>query len=123
VNFVGIAGGGWHSLGLKSEETEIGSGGQRVHGILQIMGVSPCPFASTTSILLQSDGLSGAVLDVFDISGRLVDRRGLGALPAGLHSITWDGTGNTGVSLPGGVYILCVSAGPESASAKVLLVR
>jgi len=47
---------------------------------------------------------------VHDGTGRIVHRAELGAQPAGIHSIFWDGVGDTGERLPEGAYRIAVSA-------------
>src|SRR5262249_59459015 len=54
-------------------------------------------------------------LDVFDVSGRIVQTLASGPLGPGLHTLTWNGTGRTGARLPSGVYLYRLGAGRRPA--------
>jgi flagellar hook assembly protein FlgD len=57
---------------------------------------------------------------VYDVAGRLVQSLHSGALPAGAHRLSWDGTG----ARPGnGVYFIRLEEGAERAVEKVVRVR
>lgn len=62
-------------------------------------------------------------LEVFDGMGRrtrvLLERR----LPAGKHSVSWDGRGDDGRAVPAGVYLCRLVNGGASRTAKLVLVR
>ena len=61
---------------------------------------------------------------VFDMEGRLV--RSLSRdqeLPAGVHSLRWDGRGERGELVSSGVYLLSVRAGVFAGSSKVIVAR
>jgi uncharacterized repeat protein (TIGR01451 family) len=64
-----------------------------------------------------------ARLDVFDVSGRLVQRVHDQELPAGPHELTWDGRSSNGVRAPAGVYFLRLSAGSDQAVARTIVLR
>jgi hypothetical protein len=65
---------------------------------------APNPFSRSTSIGYNLPRAGEADLAVYDVSGRLVKRLFRGPLPAGSHLTVWDGTGNDGRRVPGGVY-------------------
>ena len=84
----------------------------------------PNPFRDRTKIvfMLPSDGK--ATVSVYDVAGRLLrtlpESPGFAGRPN--HRI-WDGTDADGNDVPSGVYFVRVTAGGESATGKVVLVR
>jgi flagellar basal-body rod modification protein FlgD len=60
------------------------------------------------------------LLDVYDVSGRLVRSVDLGECPAGTHTATWDGNDADGHRVASGVYFLTLNTGRTSLSTKVI---
>ena len=62
-------------------------------------------------------------LDVFSVAGRhvvsLVDR----TLPAGTHTVRWDGRDQAGVKVAPGVYLSRLKAGDFMATRKITVAR
>ena len=84
---------------------------------------TPNPFGTRTQIgfSLQSPGT--VRLDVYDAAGRLVARLVGATLPAGEHSIAWDGRDDLGVLAPSGVYFTRLQSGDAVVTRKLLLNR
>jgi hypothetical protein len=80
--------------------------------------VYPNPFNSATRISysLERDGL--VLLEVYDLTGRLTDRRFFNRQSAGDHTIVWNAA-----DLPSGLYFARVQAAEYSAVAKLFLMR
>lgn len=74
--------------------------------------VNPNPVTSTASINFSTSLTGHTSLEVYDISGRRISTIHAGDLEAGLHSLTWDGTGIEGRPLSNGLYFLNLSS-PE----------
>ena len=64
----------------------------------------PNPFNPHTTIEFELGRASTIALRVFDVQGRLVRSLLRSRLPAGEHSVTWDGTNDAGASQPSGLY-------------------
>jgi len=83
----------------------------------------PNPFFDRSSIEFGLPHSSHVQLAVFDISGRrlrlLVDE----FLAPGWHHTTWDGTGERGERLPGGIYFVRLDAGDIHASSRIAFVH
>jgi hypothetical protein len=60
---------------------------------------------------------------VYDVSGRAVARIADRVYDAGLHRITWDGTGIRTSELGSGIYFMRLRAGGEERTAKVVILR
>jgi hypothetical protein len=56
---------------------------------------------------------------VYDVQGKTVKTLVDGTLPAGTHTITWDGTGDAGNRMASGIYFCRVNAGGISETAKI----
>lgn len=61
----------------------------------------PSPFSCTTTVAFELPQAGSARLDVFDLSGRLMETLVEGELAAGEHSVVFDGSG-----LASGVYLV-----------------
>ncbi len=90
--------------------------------------VAPNPTRAAVSVLFgvhatdlaASSGVH-VLASVYDGSGRLVRRLFEGSLPAGEHSLTWEGTGRDGAAVPPGVYFVDLQLdGAASRSVKVV---
>jgi glucose/arabinose dehydrogenase len=62
-------------------------------------------------------------LDVFDTSGRLVRTLVDGVQPSGTRDLAWDARDQRGRPVPGGVYLIRLQSGDQSAAQKVSVVR
>ena len=85
---------------------------------LQLGGIYPNPFSSTTHISFELAIAGEATVDVFDLSGRLIEQVSKGMLQAGGHSIE---LGSEAMS--SGVYFVRVSAQGTSATRRCVLIR
>ena len=83
----------------------------------------PNPFNARTTIHFRLPGEKQVSLRIYDINGRYV-RELLGtSLPAGEHTLSWDGTDRTGKSLASGVYLYRLEAAGEVLTRKMLLLQ
>ncbi len=82
----------------------------------------PAPNPSTGVVVLSFTlpRPSRARLSIYDVTGRLV--RGVldTNLPAGPHSVVWDGCGDAGEPVSSGVYVAKLESAGASASAKIV---
>jgi hypothetical protein len=83
------------------------------------LAARPNPFNPVTQLSFTlARPVGEARLAIFNLAGRLVERRELGALPAGRREVVVDGS-----RWPSGLYLARLEAGEWSAVAKLLLVR
>jgi len=87
-------------------------------GSFELENNFPNPFRGSTSIQFSLPEEREVVLEVFDLTGRRVQRILDAWMPAGIHRIPFDGAG-----LSSGLYLYRVRAGDEIQSGKMLLVR
>ena len=78
----------------------------------------PNPFNSTTRVTYGLPMESGVVVQVVDVTGRLVTELTDGRQSAGVHTVAWRAS-----DAPSGVYFIRMNAGEQSISQKVVLVK
>lgn len=82
----------------------------------------PNPTAGATKLAYSIAGSEGAVLEVYDVRGRVVWKSAVNPR-ADRGVVTWDGRDDRGARVPGGVYFLRLLDGSASCEAKVTVVR
>ncbi len=86
--------------------------------------VAPNPFNPMTTISYELTTTTAVTLDLHDARGRRVRRLLAGEQQAaGIHSLTFDGRGQAGRDLAGGVYLVRLRAADSTAVHKISLVR
>lgn len=84
----------------------------------------PNPFNPSTTISFSLPGECSVLLEVYDVSGRLVarlidnDRLGVGA-----HDVEWNGRDASGRAAASGIYVCRLAVGKETISRKMVLLR
>ena len=83
----------------------------------------PNPFNPNTTIAFDLPAAGRAVLDVFDVKGRRVQRVFEGALPAGAHRVVWDGRDAGGRVVASGVYFYRLNTLESSVVRKMVMAQ
>ncbi|RPH95024.1 T9SS C-terminal target domain-containing protein [candidate division KSB1 bacterium] len=83
-----------------------------------LTGIYPNPFNSAAIVAFDLPRMSAVRLRVFDLLGREVASRNLGAFSAGKHTAVWDGG-----QASSGVYLFRVETENESRIAKAILMK
>ena len=83
----------------------------------------PNPFNPATTISFSLAGPTKTQLSIFDVRGMLVRKLLDRELPAGEHSLRWDGRDGSGRSVSSGAYLYRLQAGDVTQERKMLLVR
>jgi len=81
-------------------------------------GAYPNPFNPSTTISFTLPEASRVTLNVFDVSGRQVAQLVNGLRAAGAHQVTFDGS-----SLTSGVYLYTLTAGSQTVTGKMVLLK
>jgi len=71
--------------------------------------VYPNPVTVNASINFSTSSAGNVKLEVYDISGRIISSIHSGAMEAGAHNLTWNGSGSDGGLIPSGLYFLNLS--------------
>jgi len=83
----------------------------------------PNPFNAGTTIQWGLEASGQVDLVIFDILGRHVRKLVDAELPAGFHTINWDGTDDEGAAMASGVYIYRLNMGTQTAVRRMVLIR
>ena len=83
----------------------------------------PNPFNPATTIRFEQDRAGPVVLEIFDLSGRLVRTLVRAAREPGLHAATWDGTDAQGRRVASGVYVVRLQSGERTLSRKIVALK
>ena len=98
-------------------------GEEAVPGTSALIGNYPNPFNAGTAIRIQLAQAGPAILDVYDIQGRLVRRLWQGRLAGGEHQLSWDGRDDAGRAVATGVYLSRLETLEQIQTRKMLLLR
>lgn len=85
--------------------------------------VSPNPFNASVTIEVEVSRPSSITVSLYDLLGREVYRTSIAAEMAGKYLMDWNGHTNNGVEVSSGVYFCHVSAGNDSRTLKLVLLR
>ena len=83
----------------------------------------PNPFRGETTIAFLLPAEGGATVSIYNVAGRLIRTLPTQRCDAGLNERVWNGVDADGNDVPSGVYFVRVTAGGESATGKVVVVR
>jgi hypothetical protein len=83
---------------------------------------APNPFREVTRIHFHLPRAGLAEIAVYDLAGRRVARLSGGWLPAGEHTLAWDGAAGDGRRLPAGVYLCRVRSGAGDWTRRLVLI-
>lgn len=83
----------------------------------------PNPFNPQTTIRFSLAKEEQAVLEIFDIRGRLVTTPIEGIMPQGNHTVVWDGTNNRGKAVGSGIYFYRLKTGSFVSTKKMILMK
>ncbi|BDQ03812.1 FG-GAP-like repeat-containing protein [Ignavibacterium sp.] len=83
----------------------------------------PNPFNPETNIKFSLNKTENVSIKVYDILGKEIKLLLEKTLPSGEHKIQWDGKDNEGNILPGGVYLIQMTAGNYRQTIKTVLLK
>ena len=89
----------------------------------KLIGNYPNPFNPSTTIQFSLQENSNVSLEVYDILGRKVSTLTSGELPAGNHTILWNGTNDNGEAMASGVYFYRLSGENFNQTKKMILMK
>jgi hypothetical protein len=83
----------------------------------------PNPFNPSTTITFRLNGRAHARLFIYDVNGQRVRTLVDGDLPAGAHTVAWDGTDARGGRVGSGVYYYRLDTGSDAATKQMVLLK
>ena len=90
---------------------------------LHLVGNHPNPFNPQTTIRYHLAGAGTVKLSIFDAEGGLVRSMTRDHADGGLQGYTWQGTDDSGRTVPSGTYLYEVRFADERVSGKMLLLK
>lgn len=100
----------------------VGIGGAQPVEARTPVGLRACPLAGGQTMLQTRLARDSRVrVEIYDGTGTLVQVLVDGVLPAGEHSFVWDGRNSRGQRVATGIYLVRLVAGPDRATAKIVL--
>jgi N-acetyl-anhydromuramyl-L-alanine amidase AmpD len=96
---------------------------RRPHAPFTLYQNYPNPFNPQTSIFFELERPERAMVTVYNILGQAVTKLLDKSMPAGRYRLEFNGTSDSGVPLPSGVYLCRLQTGAGSEQKKMLLVR
>ena len=84
---------------------------------------SPNPFAHSTTFNFSLKKATHVSVDVYNIKGQLVKNLSNEYMIADIHSVTWNGTDNSGTEVPTGVYFTRIVTDNVENIHKVMVIR
>jgi hypothetical protein len=111
----------WENIDCNCANTAAGA--SATPSEFKVLGNVPNPFNPKTQIRFELPGAGNVEVGIFTVSGRriatLLDSR----LPAGRHSVEWNGTSDAGESMPSGIYFYRVESDSGRATEKMTLIK
>ena len=83
----------------------------------------PNPFNPTTNISFALPTQEQVRIEIYNVTGELVKVLADQTFSAGTFQVTWDGTNETGVKTPSGMYIYRLQAGSFTTAKKMLMLK
>jgi uncharacterized repeat protein (TIGR01451 family) len=95
--------------------------GQDGAGVSLLNRAVPNPFTGSMSFAYEVVGVDQPVdIGVYNVAGRLVKSLARSSMPAGRHTVSWNGTDEAGTRVPGGVYFVRVRLGADAQQHRVI---
>jgi inner membrane protein involved in colicin E2 resistance len=91
--------------------------------VTELIGCYPNPFNPTTTIKFSLDGPQRVLIQIFDISGRIVSTLLDETRNKGTYTVTWNGMDNHGNSLASGIYLIQMKAGTYTVTRKITMLK
>ncbi len=126
TDFVAVAAGRYHSLGLIVSTTGVEEPAGRdvpETSMFTAVSVAPNPFNPYTTIDFAVGNQQHVTVAVYDMSGRQVAVLTDQLYAAGLHQADWDGKDSAGQAVASGTYLVRLQTQDVVESRKIMLVR
>ena len=90
---------------------------------LSISSVYPNPFHPSTRVTLTSKDPGTVCLDIYNARGQKIRHLLNTQLPAGEHTVQWDGTDDSGQPVASGLYLAIAKTGTHQTVRKLMLIK
>ena len=89
----------------------------------ELLPAYPNPFNPSTTLTYRLAEAAPVRLVIYDLSGRKVMTFDEGMKSAGTHQVVWRACDETGASVASGLFIVRITAGKQSKSQKLMLLK
>jgi subtilisin family serine protease len=110
-------------IGETSDQIYAGGLAKSTPGEFAISQNYPNPFNPVTQFSIDLTAATFVKFQVYNVAGQVVRTLVDGVLPAGSHTVIWDGTNQAGQTLSSGVYFYRIVAGDETVTRKMTLLK
>jgi len=90
---------------------------------VNLMGNYPNPFNPNTTIQFSMDKAAPATLEIFNQKGQLIKSFAYSTAEKGVNDVQWNGTDESGRSVPSGVYYFRLKSGSYSSTKKMVMMK
>ncbi len=104
-------------------QTEIAKNGTELPTDFALEQNYPNPFNPETQIEFSLPTPSQVELTIYNVLGQQVKVLAAGEIPAGMHSLTWNGTDDSNRAVASGIYLYRLQAGTNVFSRKMMLLK
>jgi C1A family cysteine protease len=87
------------------------------------LGSHPNPFQSSTTISYELNQATDVSLVVYDLQGRKIETLVDANQSAGIYTIDWNATGDGGILIKSGMYVVVLTTGSQTVSHKMLILE
>lgn len=119
---------GYSTVSDRSDSTfaivrDVSGLGETVASVPEVLTSESNPFTGSTRIFFTVPATGPVEVAVYDVEGRLVALLAGGAMAAGHHSATWDGSSQSGAPSAPGVYFVHLKTPGMRKTAKIILMQ
>lgn len=111
----------WHPLA--PVVTDVGRDGPEPFTAFALVAIVPNPSPRATTIHFTTPVASSLIIEIVDLSGRIVRELVSGRLEAGRHRVAWDGRAANGSLSPSGIYFCRLEGAGHQAVRRLAIVR
>jgi hypothetical protein len=94
-----------------------------IHPRMSDFTILPNPTRDETSISFRITGTEKVIINIYDVTGKIVSCLADDEFSAGRHQVRWHGNSPDGKDMPSGVYFCRIDTPRSKATKKVLLLR
>jgi hypothetical protein len=108
---------------IKLGSSDVGDGGQRLPAQFSLEQNQPNPFNPTTTIAFALPKAADVTIEVYNVLGQKVRTLLDNHLPAGYHSVVFDGRDGQNAELASGVYLYRIKTDTHTDAKKMILMK
>lgn len=88
-----------------------------------VLPAYPNPFNPSTTITYGIETDNNVIINIYDITGKLINTLQNGYQLQGWHSIIWNGTNQNGEQVPAGIYLSKITSNTSTKTTKLMLLK